>query len=334
MINPFSVFSQTEIAAAINIIPNSYGRLGQLNLMPVQGVPTSSIAIEEVNGSLAMLPTNLSGGPGVVGSTGKRVVRTFTIPKVEYNEHANPLEIQNVRGLGTNELMNMAQLLNQKLTTARGKHDITLEHLRMGALKGIIYDADGSSVIANLYTEFGISQKSVDFLLGTGTTEVRDKCYEVVRHVEDNLKGEVSNGVHALVSPEFFDKLIKHAKVKEAYASYQEAAQRLGGDVRKGFTFGGITFEEYRASATGSAGSTVRFIASGEGHAFPTGTVNTFSTFVGPADFNEAINTLGQTYYAKVEASKFDRGYDIHTQMNPLPMCKRPGVLVKLTSST
>lgn len=333
MITPFSVFSQTEIAASVNLIPNSYGLLGQMNLMPLSGVPTNSIAIEEVNGSLSLLPTNLTGGPGTVGQTGKRVVRTFTIPKVEHNEHANPLEIQNVRGLGGNELMNMAQLLTQKLTTARGKHDITLEHLRMGALKGIILDADGTTVIANLYTEFGISQKSVDFVLGTAGTEVRDKCYEVVRHIEDNLKGEVSGGVEALVSAEFFDKLIKHAKVTAAYQNYQEAAQRMGGDVRKGFTFGGITFREYRATATGSAGSAVRFIASGEGHAFPVGTMNTFSTFVGPADFNESINSLGQLYYAKVDPSKFDRGYDIHTQMNPLPMCKRPGVLVKLTTS-
>jgi len=93
-----------------------------------------------------------------------------------------------------------------------------------------------------------------------------------------------------------------------------------------------VTFEEYRGVATGTDGA-VRFIASGEGHAFPLGTTQTFATLAAPADFNEAVGTLGQVYYAKVQEARFGRGYDIHTQANVLPMCMRPGVLVKLTSS-
>ena len=50
-----------------------------------------------------------------------------------------------------------------------------------------------------------------------------------------------------------------------------------------------------------------------------------------PADFNETVNTPGQPVYAKQEPRKFDRGTDLHTQSNPLPMCLRPSVLVKLS---
>jgi hypothetical protein len=64
--------------------------------------------------------------------------------------------------------------------------------------------------------------------------------------------------------------------------------------------------------------------------AFPLGTVDTFGTYFAPADFNETVNTLGQPLYAKQEPRKFERGTDLHTQSNPLPMCHRPGVLVKL----
>ncbi|MEZ5455082.1 MAG: major capsid protein [Lysobacteraceae bacterium] len=66
---------------------------------------------------------------------------------------------------------------------------------------------------------------------------------------------------------------------------------------------------------------------------FPTGTIDTFATYFAPADFNETVNTLGQPLYAKQEPRKFDRGTDLHTQSNPLPMCHRPGVLIKLTSA-
>jgi hypothetical protein len=332
-VNPFSVFSTSEIAAAINVIPNTYGRLNELGLMPTRGVTMPDIVIEEQNGSLALIPTERIGGPGAVGKVGKRKVRTFRIPKLVYDEAVTPAEVQGVRAFGSNEQAGLAALLTQKLTTARTKHDLTLEWLRVGALKGQILDADGSTVIYNLFTEFDIVEKSVDFLLGTAGTDVRGKCMEVVRHIEDNLLGDVMSRVHALVSPEFFDKLVAHSKVQAAYQSYQEAAQRLGGDMRKGFTFGGITFEEYRGQATNTGGTTSKFIAANEGRAFPIGTSQTFGTFVGPADFNEAVGTLGQIYYAKTLPSKFERGYEIHTQSNPLPMCMRPAVLVKLTTS-
>src|SRR3546814_4745063 len=52
-------------------------------------------------------------------------------------------------------------VLARHLETMRNKHAITLEHLRMGALKGEILDADGS-VISNLFTEFQITPQSVN----------------------------------------------------------------------------------------------------------------------------------------------------------------------------
>ena len=44
------------------------------------------------------------------------------------------------------------------------KMDATLEHLRIGAIKGQILDADGSAVIYDLFTEFGVTAHAeIDF---------------------------------------------------------------------------------------------------------------------------------------------------------------------------
>jgi hypothetical protein len=40
-----------------------------------------------------------------------------------------------------------------------------------------------------------------------------------------------------------------------------------------------------------------------------------------------------QPLYAKQEPRRFDRGTDLHTQSNPLPMCHRPGILVKVVAT-
>ena len=82
-------------------------------------------------------------------------------------------------------------------------------------VKGVILDADGS-VIYDLYDEFGISPATVSFDLGNANTNVKTKCAEVLRHLEDNLKGEFMTGIHVLCSPEFFDALTGHAKVEKA----------------------------------------------------------------------------------------------------------------------
>jgi hypothetical protein len=322
-----------SLTAAINILPNMYGRMNQLGLMPDKGVTTRTIMVEEQNGVLTLLATKPLGSPGSVGNMGKRKLRSFVIPHIPHEDLVMPDEVQGIRTFGSEtETAVLTGRVNDKLQAMRNKHAITLEHLRMGALKGIILDADGSTIY-NLFTEFEITQKTVSFALTTATTKVISKCLEVLRHIEDNLLGEVMTGVHCLCSPEFYDALTTHAMVEAAFSQYQIAAQMLGGDNRKGFVFGNILFEEYRGTASDSAGTARKFIAANEAIVFPLGTMQTFATYFAPADFNETANTNGLPYYAKIDERKFGRGYDLHTQSNPLPMCQRPGLLVRLTKT-
>ena len=334
MANPFGndAFGAVALTAAINILPNRYGKAEEMNLMPPRPVRLRQIAIEERNGVLSLLPTAVVGSPGTVGKRGKRKIRSFIIPHIPHDDVVLPEEVQGIRAFGSEgELSALSDVLALHLQSMRDKHAITLEHLRMGALKGIILDADGTPLY-DLYSEFGITAKTINFQLDVGTTDVKAKCLELKRYLEDNLRGEFMTGVHVLVSAEFFDLLTSHENVKAAFERWQQG-EALRTDMRKGFTFAGVTFEEYRGQATDPDGVVRRFIAENEGHAFPLGTSQTFATYFAPADFNESVNTMGQPLYAKQEPRKFERGTDLHTQSNPLPMCHRPGVLVKVTAS-
>lgn len=331
--NPFDdpAFTMAELTAAINILPNNYGLISQMGLFRAQPVRTRQISIEENNGVLNLLPTKTPGSPGTVGKRGKRKLRGFSVPHIPHDDVVLPEEVQGIRAFGSeDQIPALSDIITDHLQSMRNKHAITLEHLRMGALKGIILDADGS-VLLDLYQEFGITAKVVSFALGVATTDVKKKCLEVKRHIEKNLLGEVMNAVQVVVSPEFFDALTSHDKVKEAYQRWNDGAA-LRDDMRDGFPFGGLTFKEYSAEASDGDGNIRRFIAANEGHAFPIGTQETFKTYFAPADFNETVNTLGKPIYVKQESRKFERGTDIHTQSNPLPMCHRPAVLVKVTA--
>lgn len=334
ILNPFATdaFNMAGLTAAINKIPNTYGRLEQLDLMTPQGVRTRTIIVEEMSGVLNLLPTQPVGAPGTQGTRGKRKVRSFVIPHIPHDDAVLPEEVQGIRAFGSEtETDALANLMALKLQNMRNKHAITLEYLRMGALKGVILDADGSTLY-NLYDEFGIAAKTVSFALANAATEVLLKVLEVKRHIEDNLKGEFMTGILCLCSQGFYDAFTTHKLVKEAFMYFQRN-QQLGNDYRTGFTFGGITFEEYRGQATDAAGTVRKFIADDEAHFFPIGTANTFRTYYAPADFNETANTIGLPLYAKQEPRKFGRGTDLHTQQNPLPICLRPEVLVKATKA-
>ena len=335
MLNPFNnpAFSMAALTAAINLIPNRYGRLQELDLFPEKPVRQNQILVEERAGVLTLLPTKPLGAPGTLAARSKRRMRSFVVPHIPHDDVVLPNEVQGLRAFGSEtELESIASVVAEKLETMRNKHAITLEHLRMGALKGLILDSDGS-VLYDLFEEFRIAQQSVAFQIDNPNngTDVKQKCIETLALIEEGLLGEFMTGARVLCSQEFFAALTSHKDVKTAYAQWQQGAVLIN-DVRKGFSFGGLVFEEYRGKASDLDGNVRRFIAPGEAHAFPIGTINSFATYNAPADFNETVNTLGQPVYAKQEPRKFERGTDLHTQSNPLPMCHRPGVLVKLTA--
>jgi len=336
IINPFEqdAFSMANLTASINILPNMYGRINQLGLFnaPGGGITTRTAIIEEQNGVLNLLQTLPVGAPGQQNKMGKRKTRSFTVPHIPLDDIIRPEEFQGVREFGApNAMKTLTSVMNDHLQTAKNKFAITIEHLRMGAVKGIILDADGSTLY-DLFTEFGIVAKEVVFDLDVTSpyTDVAAKCREVVRHIEDNLKGEVMTEVRCLVDATFFDALIAHPNVEKFYINWQAAAQLSGQDARKGFYFAGITFEEYRGTATDADGTARPFIASGYGHAFPVGTMNTFKQIYAPGNFIEAANTPGIALYAKQAIEKFGRWVDLHIESNPLPMCCRPSVLVRV----
>lgn len=336
--NPFQnpAFGMASLTAAINLLPNRYGRLDELGLFNPKPVRTRTIVVEEKAGVLTLLPSLPPGSPGTVGVRGKRTLRSFVIPHIPHDDVVLPEEVQGLRAFGTeSEFASIAAVLAEHLETMRTKHAATLEYLRMGALKGIVFDADGRELV-NLYDEFKITAQSINFKLNVEATNVLEKCLDLKRMMGKSLAGERMSNIQCLVSPEFFTKLVTHASVQEAYKLWNDG-QALRSDMRAGFPFAGITFEEYAGEASTSDGNggwvTKRFINEGEGHAFPLGTLDTFATYFAPADFNETVNTLGQPLYAKQEPRRFDRGTDLHTQSNPLPICQRPGLLIRLTMS-
>lgn len=336
IMNPFDAggYSLAEMTEAINLLPNMYTRLGQAGLFRFEGVTQRSVVIEQMEGVLNLLPTVPLGGPPTVANRDVRAMRSFTVPWIPHDDSITPQDVQGVRGFGMSDAADpLATVMERKLTKMRAKHAQTREYMEVNALRGVVKDGSGISIY-NYFTEFGLTQQSVDFVLGTAATNVQAKCRDVLRKIEDELKGETMTAATALVSSGFFDKLIGHAKTEEAYKYYSSTgAQPLREDVRRRFPFAGIVFEEYNATVTLATGSTETLLPANEGLAYPLGTLDTFVTYGAPANLIETVNTVGLPMYARQIARLDGSAIDVKTEASILPVNKRPGLAIRIFSS-
>ncbi len=319
-------FSTVSLTDAILKRPHKPGRLGVLGLFRERGITTTTVVVEEKNGQLSLITTSPRGGPASTLGSAARTARSFVVPHLERESQILADEVQNVRAFGSeSELASVQQIVNERLTDLRAMHEVTLEYHRMGAIKGQILDADGVTSIYNLFTEFGVAQQTFDIDLGG---DVRNEAIAIQRLSEAELGGEPVSGYRAFCGDEFFDALIAASAVKTSL-QYQESAL-LRTDIRAGFEYAGIVWENYRGNVGG-----IPFVPADEAFVVPMGT-NIFTTYFAPADFMETVNTVGLPLYAKIgdDPSGFNRFVKVHSQSNPLAICLRPRAIIQVVGAS
>lgn len=320
-------FHFTKLTAAINKIPYAPTRLGSLGLFQDVPVSTLSVAIEMQNNVLTLVPTAARGTSGVVKNPERRNVRDFRTVHLPQRVAVMADEIANLRAFGSEtEVETAMRYLQRKAAIPRRDLDITHEWQRMGALKGQVLDSDGSTVIYNWFTEFGVSQTTDTMAFSNAGTKVNAEIVALKRTIEDKLGGVMMSGLRVLCSAEFFDALVNHPAVIEAY-KYQQSAF-LRNDNRDGFEFAGVMFEEYR----GTIGNQ-RFIAANKAYAIPMGVPDMFVSYYSPAPYRETVNTDGLPFYMKERDLDWDVGVEWQIQSNPLHMCTRPEAVVEITAT-
>ncbi|MFC6656530.1 major capsid protein [Roseibium salinum] len=211
------LYTNSDLTQEVNRIPNQFGLLHALGIAPFETKNSRFVRIEFKNGKIYVLAARPRGAPGTVGPDETEGGVIFEIPHFPHLEY---ISVDDVDGLlevvnGTVTPRSLDRELARKLMNIRKHHSITLEFIRLGMLKGLITDGEGT-VLYDLYDLFDITKKTVDFKLGTADTDIRAKCEEVVDHQMNKLQGETTNGVQSVVSSSFFNKFISHAKVESS----------------------------------------------------------------------------------------------------------------------
>lgn len=224
--------------------------------------------------------------------------------------------------------MAVQSLVNRKLVQMKSNLDLTMEYQRVGALKGLILDADGTTVLNDLYSIFGFTQDTVAFDLANASSDIKQKCVDLKRKIRRAMGGRPVNEVRVKVSETFFDALVGHPKMQEAWDLWQMGQFARTSQVDADFEFAGVTFQIYAGGT--SAGD---FIAAANGYAHPVGIPGMFQTAYCPANFAETVNTAGLPYYVKTKMMDYDIGVSLYSQSNPITLNTHPEAVIKVTSA-
>lgn len=325
------LFTTTALTAAINEQAYQPGLLRDLGIFSVDGVSTLTVIIEREKDLLSLVQTSERGGAGTpLEKKPKRDALSFIIPHLKQPGALMADSIQGVREFGTvDQLETIERERDKELERIARNLDFTQEYHRLGAVQGRVMDADGVTVLVDLFEAFGISEPElVDFNLDDADPtdgEVMAKCHDINYAMEDALDGVPFTGVHALVDNGFWTALTTHPEVRETF-KYQQGIKNREGNLNVPFEYGDIVWHRYR----GRGGCA---IPTDSARFFPVGVPDLFISRYGPADYVETVNTKGLPRYAKAEPMEMGRGIAMEGQANPLHLCTRPKVLLRASKT-
>ena len=340
----FSTVALTQQLLKRPYMPSGLGALRLFDEVPIRN---KTAQIEQAQGKLTVIKTSKRGDPDVERDKGqdKRQARYFECPRLFQADTIRADEIQDVRafmepGSGlpvVTELMQLQKEAARRLSGPTGLQanlEFTRERMRLGAIRGEVVDAD-NTVLYNWFEEFGITQpqQEVFNLAADVTGTLRPLVNQIQRTIVRKSQGAftTSSRVMALCGDDFWDAFINHPDVKTTYLNWTAAA-----DLRNGsefaafgeFTFGGITFFNYRGS---DDASTIAVPTNGV-FFFPENAPGIFQEILAPAEFWPWVNQEGKKEYV-IPIHDRDRNAWFRQEMYayPLFICTRPEVLLSGT---
>lgn len=329
----FNIISMTNAIRDIKTVPSFLDTLGIFTPRPIT---TERFAIEQVGDStLSLVPTTERGAPRTGIGRDRRTMRDFSTVRLRQFDTLRASEIQGVRAFGSEtEVEQMQRIVADRQGNLLRRLRLTSEYHKLGATSGIVLDADGTTVIRNFYTEFGITPPTEIAFNWASRTDVTGFLRQnVIRPMVQALGGRWTPGARiiALCGDQFYDALINNSEVRASYLNWQAAAQLRGNSDGIGraygeFTFGDVTWVNYRGTddnSTVAIGTTkCRFI--------PVGIPDVFQSVYSPGESFEVVNTLGQEFYSKVvpDPSGYNEFVEIDVASYRLDMCLAPQALL------
>lgn len=329
-------FADDNLTASINVPPYKTGRPAQLGIFTDAPIHTTYVRLGIEEDELTVIPARERGGESNLNMRGGKKGVTFDIPHFPLDDAITPSDIQNLNAWGEDGIMlGLGDVYNNKLELMRSKHDLTHSYLDWGALNGQVLDGEGK-LLLDLWSTFDLTETSFAIPLDVASTVISEHNRKAKARLRKELRGTASTGVRVLAGANFFDAYVSHPNVKEELRAYKgEGANPGRDDIEDIFTFAGVTLErideEYAVRQPNGALIKKPAVNPDEALMIPMGTPF-FKRYIAPPDtLSEANRKPENKVFVSTETLAHDKGKEIHTESNVLPICVRPQLMIRLT---
>lgn len=224
----------------------------------------------------------------------------FKVPLFTLDGRLTARDLQNVREYGTaQDVMTEMSGRMRIMTRLRRYQGALMEKIMVQAVMGQGYAPNATTTQYNYYTQFGRTQRTVDFVFSNANTEVGEQLETAYGHIIDNAQNDSgSYRIMVLCSPGWFTDFIKHPNVAGAYEDYMSRnnpnRERAGDDtsIYRTFEHYNFTFVEYRGAFGGTS-----LVTADEAFMFPMGIDDMFELHYAPGDLLDAVNEPAQDMY-------------------------------------
>ena len=332
-LNHPDMFTAVEMTEAVNKLPTPPLRLGRL--FQEKGIKTTFATFDIRNGRIVLVENQDRSAPPRHRQREKPKNKTLECAHLPQTAGIKPDDLQNVRAFGSDELATPETAVNDVMQTLKYDIEMTVEYHRLGAVKGRVVDADGQTVLHDLFSVFDVQQKKIDLVfpdtVPVKTNPIMETILAGKRHIETKAEGLPISHIEAIVGSDFFDALTGHKLVRDAFERWQANQSNFGdNDYRKrGFPYANVVWVEVNDVVDGK-----KLVEPDKGHMYPVAVpgFSPFKTFYAPANWMSTVNTVGRAFYAQPIELDGDRGWDVEVQSNPLCLCEYPECLVELTA--
>ena len=324
----------TEVALTETIMTAPLVPQGLAQFFDEKGSPTKYVwADRKQNKSILFNAYPRGGTEGNQMPQPTRDAIVLPIPHVPVYDEMLYDSWMGVRKFGSEtETYGAEEVLSEKSLAMAQQMENTLESFRLGALRGIVKNGDGTTLL-DINTTFNITRNSMTVDLN-GPDTIKSQLMILRRNMQKKLGAGYSlKDVVLLVGFNAFTYLAQHAEITEAYdgQANNRAFFRENQAVAGEFRYADVLIKLYDwdtaadfPSALDDTGSTV---ADMEGLAFPVlNGPSIFKTVYGPGDTAQTYNVMGQKFFMNRQNVDFDLGVKLRAQSNPLVYCTRPDV--------
>lgn len=337
----FSTASLYRVVDNATYVPQILTGSGIFTDVPVMG---DLIHLYEEDNTVRLIPTTERGAPDTQAIRDVGRIRTLRTVRLSKKDSVRASELLNVAAVGLPQnvrLRNVAELVNERMSKLRDDMEMTMEFQLLGALKGKLIDADGTTVVTDFFAELGVTQGAiVDVNFSTLTEDAFQEFFvnnffrPIIRSLKDRRGPGTRIGV--LCGDNFWSELMKHPGFRaiwklemQARAIARASNPLVQPNAWLSVDYAGFTWWNYMGTDDGTTIAVETNLA----YFFPINAKDVFVTYLAPGETFDQVGQgmKGKPFYPMIrpDPRAHPEFVDLLMRRYPLPACIYPKALMR-----